>query len=87
MYPYLKQGYLDIDLLLNCNKIKSLSVNKENIVSAVKLSSMVELNSENTKVRRVGNKPLPELKLLSKKRKADDDLNEAALDEENALDP
>jgi hypothetical protein len=77
---------MDIDLLLNCNKIKALGTTKQAIADAIKTSQLVELNSDSTKVRRKDNKPLPELKLLSKKRKADSDVN-LDKDEDNKLDP
>lgn len=48
---------------------------------------MLELSADHERVRRVGNKTLPELKLLNKKRKPDQDLDEAAIDEEKKLDP
>jgi len=67
------EGYLDVDLILNCNKIKQLSVNKEDIINAIKLSTELELDSTGTRFRRNGNKALPELKMLAKKTKREDD--------------
>ena len=61
-------GYLDLDFLLKCNKIKKAGWSKEELVEGIKLSDIVELDSKNKKVRRKDNKPLPELVLLSKKR-------------------
>lgn len=61
-------GYLDLDFLLKCNKIKKAGWKKEELVEGIKLSEALELNSKNDKVRRKDNKPLPELELLSKKR-------------------
>ena len=61
-------GYLDIDLLLKCNKIKKAKWTKEEIIEGIKLSDIIELDETNNKVRRKDNKPLPELSLLSKKR-------------------
>jgi hypothetical protein len=86
------QGYLDIDLLLNCNKIKALNVTKGDICEVVKHSNLVELDQSGEKyVRRKDNKPLPELKLLSKKRRADADIdlcdNDNEKEEELQLDP
>lgn len=48
---------------------------------------MLELSSDENRVRRVGNKALPELKLLAKKRKPEHDIDEAAFEEEKKLDP
>lgn len=64
-------GFLDFDFLLNCNKIKKLEVNKEDLAQAVKRSDVLELDETTTKVRRKDNKPLPELQLLNKKRQKD----------------
>jgi hypothetical protein len=61
-------GYLDLDYLLKCNKIKKAGWTKEELIEGIKLSDIVELDNTNNKVRRKGNKPLPELVLLSKKR-------------------
>ena len=60
-------GYLDIDLLLKCNKIKKAGWSKEEIIEGIKISDIIELDKTNNKVRRKDNKPLPELSLLSKK--------------------
>jgi hypothetical protein len=61
------QGYLELDLIMNCNKIKSLAVSKERIVEACKTSTEVEINAAGNQIRRKGNKPLPESKFKSKK--------------------
>ena len=61
-------GYLDLDYLLKCNKIKKAGWTKEELIEGIKLSDIVELDNTNNKVRRKDNKPLPELVLLSKKR-------------------
>jgi hypothetical protein len=66
-------GYLDVDLIMNCNKVKKLDVSKEDVINAIKLSTELELADKENKVRRKGNKALPELKLLNKKRKKDED--------------
>jgi hypothetical protein len=73
--------------LLNCNKIKNLGVNQDDIVASLKNSTMLELSANQERIRRVGNKTLPELKLLNKKRKPEQDLDEAIIDEEKKLDP
>lgn len=66
------EGYIDVSLFLNCNKIKKLNSTKEDLVEAIKTSTEVELNSSGDKVRRLANKSLPELKLLKKKQKRND---------------
>ena len=45
-------------------------------MESIKLSQIIELNSESNKLRRIGNKKLPELQLLKNKRKASNDENE-----------
>ena len=62
-------GYLDLDLLLKCNKIKNAGWTKDEIKEGIKLSEEIELDKEEKKVRRKDNKALPELVLLNKKRK------------------
>ena len=66
-----KEGYLDLEYIMQCNKVKKAGWDKNMIIESVKDSNQIELNPEKTKVRRIGNKPLPELnekKLLNKKR-------------------
>jgi hypothetical protein len=70
------EGYVDVNLFLNCNKVKKLNVTKDDIVNAIKTSEDLELNSTGDKVRRKGNKSLPELKLLKKKQKRRDSEDE-----------
>ena len=60
-------GFVDISHFLNCNKIKRLGIKTEEIVNAVKASSLLELSADDSKIRRKGNKPVPELSLLKKK--------------------
>lgn len=81
-------GYLDIDLLLNCNKLKNLNVTKDMVVDALKKSKELELSCD--RVRRVGNKSLPELKFLNKKTKRaeeDEEDKEADKEAEQSFDP
>jgi len=56
------EGYLALDLIMNCNKIKKLKANYADCQNAVAKSSLLELNSSKDSVRRKGNKPLPEFK-------------------------
>jgi hypothetical protein len=79
------QGYLDIDFILNCNKIKKVNATKEEIINACKLSSQLELSGE--RVRRSGNKPLPELKFLNKKTKRKDEDDQEEDKEAENFDP
>ena len=62
-------GYLDLELLLKCNKIKNAGWTLDEIKEGIKLSNNIELDKDEKKVRRKDNKPLPELVLLAKKRK------------------
>jgi len=56
-----KEGWLDIDHILNCKKIKTLSTDKNVILDSVEDSKEVEINTAKTQIRRIENKPLPEL--------------------------
>lgn len=63
------EGWLDLEFILNCNKIKSLGIDKTKIVEAIKDSTLVESNPEGGKVRRKGNPTLPEPVFTTKKLK------------------
>ena len=66
-----KDGYLDLELIMQCRKVQKAGWDKNMIIESIKDSDQVELNPEKTKIRRIGNKPLPELnekKLINKKR-------------------
>ena len=66
-----KEGYLDLEYIMQCNKVKKAGWDKNMIIDSIKDSELIELNDQKTKIRRKGNKPLPELnekKLLNKKR-------------------
>ena len=69
-------GYLDLDFLLKCNKCKNSGWTKDDLKEGIKLSDLIELDKTENKVRRKGNKPLPELVLLAKKRKKEEDKKE-----------
>ena len=60
-------GYIDINLFLNCNKVKKAGWTIEEIKNALNKSTKLELNEEKNKIRRKDNKPLPALNLLNKK--------------------
>lgn len=56
-----KDGYVDLKLFLNCNNIKKMGIDNTDIIKeTLEGSSALELNDDNSKVRRVGNKKLPE---------------------------
>lgn len=56
-----KDGYVDLNLFLNCNNLKKMGItNTEIIKETLADSTTLELNDDNTMVRRVGNKKLPE---------------------------
>jgi hypothetical protein len=64
-----KEGYLDLDLIMNCNKIKAQGITKDAIKAAVKESRAVELDSTGQRIRRKNNKALPEPKFKQRKPK------------------
>jgi hypothetical protein len=66
-----KDGYLDLEYILQCNKVKKNKWTKEQIIESLKESEKVELNEAKTKIRRKDNKVLPPLneeKLINRKR-------------------
>ena len=64
-----KDGYIDLALVLKCNKVKKLGVNKAaQVVKACKDSTEVEFSKDGLKVRRTGNKALPGKTGTTKKR-------------------
>jgi hypothetical protein len=58
-----KDGWMDLALILNCNKIKSLKLKnaQTEISEAVADSTEVELSPDHKLIRRKGNNPVPEL--------------------------
>lgn len=66
-----KDGYLDLEYILQCNKIKKNKWTKEQILESIKESNKIETNKDKTKIRRKDNTPLPPLdenKILNRKR-------------------
>ena len=61
------QGYLHLDYIKKCNKVKQFEATDEELISAIKKSSDIEINSSNDSVRRTGNKALPTLEGGNKK--------------------
>ena len=62
------ESYLDLKILLKCNKIKNKGWTIEDLKKGIELSEILELDLKGEKVRRK-DKKLPELLLLQKKRK------------------
>jgi hypothetical protein len=59
-------GYIQLELLLNCNKMKKLTTSKDELLSAIQESEILELNTNKTLFRRKGNPTVPELNDKSK---------------------
>mmetsp|Transcript_135773 Transcript_135773/g.378356 ORF Transcript_135773/g.378356 Transcript_135773/m.378356 type:complete len:502 (-) Transcript_135773:124-1629(-) len=55
-----KDGWLDMQLVLSCNKMKSIRATKEDVVEALK-ESKIEVREGGSAVRRPGNAPVPKL--------------------------
>ena len=61
-----KQNYLPLSVLLNCNKIKAFKADQQKLVDAIRQSAALELKPDLTAVRRIGKKPIPDLKTLKR---------------------
>ena len=55
-----KDGWLDLTLILQCNKMKTMRATKEDVVAALK-HSKIEINEDSSALRRPGNAALPKL--------------------------
>jgi len=55
-----KEGWLEMSLILSCNKMKAIRATKEDVISALK-DSKLELKEDRTAIRRPGNAALPKL--------------------------
>jgi hypothetical protein len=77
---------LEVNLLLNCNKLKALKTNEDEIIQAVKFSKVVEPSKDHKSVRRLENKELPELSLLNQKRKLESSSNTTSHKENSTKD-
>lgn len=64
-----KEGYLDLEHVMNCNKIKTQGISKDAIRAAVKESTLVEIDATGDRIRRKGNTALPEPKFKERKPK------------------
>lgn len=62
-----KDHYIFVGVLLNCNKIKKLTSDINDVIAAIEASELLSLSKDKIKVKRVKDE-LPELKLLGKKR-------------------
>lgn len=58
------EGWLDVDLIMNCKKIKTLSTDKNVVAESVEGSKEVEISEDKLKIRRIENLKLPELKIM-----------------------
>lgn len=56
------EGYLPIELIENCNKVKKLGASRAQILEAINNSELLEVSEDNESLRRAGNKPLPEFR-------------------------
>ena len=65
-----KDGWLDLSLILACNKIKQMKLKNgiDDLAAAVADSKEVEVDGEKKKVRRAGGKTVPTLSVSAKKR-------------------
>ena len=63
-----KGGYLSINLFLNCNKLKKMSLNEAQIAEACVDSGELEVHEDKLQIRRRDNKPLPVMTGTMKKR-------------------
>jgi len=54
------EGWLEMSLVLSCNKMKAMRTSKEDVMAALK-ESKLELKEDGSAVRRPGNAPLPKL--------------------------
>lgn len=55
-----KDGWLDLNLVLSCNKMKAMAATKEDVMAALK-DSKIEIREDGLALRRPGNAPLPKL--------------------------
>merc|ERR1719445_1048235 len=55
-----KEGWLDMNLILSCAKMKAMRASKDNVLEALK-ESRLEIREGGTGIRRQGNLKLPEV--------------------------
>ena len=63
-----KMGYIDLQLFLNCNKVKNMGIDIKDVVDAWGDSETVELSKDKKMIRRMKNKELPARNEKGKKR-------------------
>jgi hypothetical protein len=63
-----KAGFIDLKLFLNCNKVKNMNIDVQDIVDACGDSEAVEVSKDKKMIRRVKNKELPARNEKGKKR-------------------
>ena len=63
-----KVGYIDLKLFLNCNKVKNMNIDMQDIVEAFADSEAVEISKDKKMIRRAKNKELPARNEKGKKR-------------------
>lgn len=73
-----KAGYIDLKLFLNCNKVKNMGIDMEEIIDACTDSQSVEISKDKKMIRRMKNKELPPRNEKGKKRDAKNQQKEGA---------
>lgn len=78
-------GYVELDVFQKCNAIKKLNLTVAEIAKACADSKAVEISKDDKKIRRIGNKALPEKTGSLKKRdnKAQAKKEESKVEEED----
>ncbi|CAD8098012.1 unnamed protein product [Paramecium sonneborni] len=74
-----QDGYLQLQFILKCNKVKQMKITQEQLIEAIKTSTEVELSPDQTSVRRLNNKPLPELIITQTNKKVKTNTGEAVV--------
>ena len=57
-----KEGWVEISQFLDCNRIRAMKIGKEEIAAACEDSRFVDVSADKLKIRRRGNRALPELR-------------------------
>ena len=83
-----KGGYIDLKLFLNCNKVKNMGIDLQEIIDACADSATVEISKDKKMIRRMKNQELPPRSEKGKKRdvkgqEKEDKKNENAEGKEN----
>ena len=69
-------GYVELSAFLNYDEIKSKEWSRNDLRKSVELSNIIEIDDYGEKVRRKGNKKLPELQLLNQKKEIEQEESE-----------